>query len=112
MVSVMVDPAAVRAFLERLGAALANQRVRFTWKADDEIADLGWSDLDAYAELDALRAADFLRTEPSRSHDFTIIWVFCPLASELQRHLWIRLAEVPGGAIVISFHLAERDPWT
>ncbi len=108
----MADSAVVRAFLERLRAALANESVRFTWKADDELADLAWSNVDAYAELEALQVADFLRTEPSRSRDFTLIWVFCPLASELQRHLWIRLAEVPGGAIVISFHLAERDPWT
>ena len=31
--------------------------------------------------------ADFLRTEPSRSVDFTLIWVFCPLLPELDRYL-------------------------
>lgn len=102
----------LHAFLDRLTTALATARVRFTWKADDELADLGWSTADATDVLAALTVADFLRTEPSRSVDFTIIWVFCPLIPELDRHLWIRLAEDTGGTLVISFHLAERDPWT
>lgn len=100
------------AFLDRLATALATARVRFTWKADDDLADLGWSTADATEALAALTVADFLRTEPSRSIDFTIIWVFCPLVPELDRYLWIRLAEDAGGTLVISFHLAERDPWT
>ncbi len=62
--------------------------------------------------LAALNVADFLRSEPSRSVDFTVIWVFCPLVPELDRHLWIRLAEDAGGTLVISSHLAEGDPWT
>jgi hypothetical protein len=62
-------------------------------------------------ELAARVAEDLLRTEPSRSADFVLIWVFCPLVVELDRHLWIRLAEDASGTIVISFHLAESDPW-
>ena len=100
------------AFLDRLATALATARVRFTWKADDELAELGWSTGDARDVLAALTVADFLRNEPSRSVDFTLIWVFCPLLPELDRYLWIRLAEDVGGTLVISFHLAERDPWT
>lgn len=76
------------------------------------MAALGWSDADALREIAALSARDLLRTEPSRSVDFTLIWVFCPLAGELDRYLWIRLSEDASGTIVISFHLAERDPWT
>lgn len=102
----------VAAFLRRLAVAIEEARVRFTWKADDEVAELGWSDADALLEIAALSSVDLLRTEPSRSADFTLIWVFCPLASELDRYLWIRLAEEANGTIVISFHLAERDPWT
>jgi hypothetical protein len=102
----------VSAFLTRLADAIEHGRVRFTWKADDEVAELGWSDADALGDIAALTAGDLLRTEPSRSVDFTLIWVFCPLAAELDRYLWIRLAEDKGGTIVISFHLAERDPWT
>jgi hypothetical protein len=101
----------VAAFLARLAVAIEEERVRFTWKADDEVAELGWSDADALREIAALVVGDLLRTEPSRSVDFTLIWVFCPLAAEIDRHLWIRLAEDTRGTIVISFHLAERDPW-
>jgi hypothetical protein len=100
------------AFLDRLATAVATARVRFTWKAGDELADLGWSTADAADVLAGLTVADFLRAEPSSSVDFTIIWVFCPLVPELDRHLWIRLAEDGAGTLVISFHLAERDPWT
>ena len=39
------------AFLDRLATALATARVRFTWKADDELADLGWSTADATEAL-------------------------------------------------------------
>lgn len=88
----------VAAFLDRLTVALAESRVRLTWKADDEVAELGWSDIDALSEIAALASGDLLRTEPSQSVDFTLIWVFCPLVAELDLHLWI--------------HLAERDPWT
>ena len=102
----------VAAFLDRLAVALAESRVRLTWKADDEVAELGWSDGDALSEIAALSSRDLLRTEPSQSVDFTVIWVFCPLVPELDRYLWIRLAEDTRGTIVISFHLAERDPWT
>ena len=102
----------VTAFLARLAAAIEERRVRFTWEADDEVAELGWSEADALLEIAALSSSDLLRTEPSRSADFTLIWVFCPLAAEIERYLWIRLAEDTRGTIVISFHLAERDPWT
>ena len=37
----------VAAFLDRLTVALAESRVRLTWKTDDEVAELGWSDGDA-----------------------------------------------------------------
>jgi len=99
-------------FLDRLTTALAESRVRFTWKAEDEILELGWSDADARDVLAHLTTGDFLRTEPSRSVDFTLIWVFCPLLPELDRHLWIRFAEDTGGTLVIRFHLAAGDPWT
>lgn len=98
-------------FLARLAVAVQESRVRFTWNADDEVADLGWSTADALGEVAALSAVDLLRTEPSRSADFTLIWVFCPMAAEIDRYLWIRLAEEVSGTI-ISFHLAESDPWT
>lgn len=102
----------VAAFLARLAVAIEEARVRFTWKANDEVAELGWSESDALQEIAGLAAGDLLRTEASRSVDFTLIWVFCPLAAEMDRYLWIRLAEDASGTIVISFHLAERDPWT
>lgn len=102
----------VASFIQRLEVALTESRVRFTWKADDELAELGWSEADARDELAALDPTDFLKTEPSRSVDFSLIWVFCPLLPELDRYLWIRLAEDAAGTIVISFHLAGRDPWT
>lgn len=102
----------VDALLLRLKAALRESRVRFSWKAEDEIADLGWTEEDARGELAALAPSDLLRTEPSRSAEFTLIWVFCPLAAELERYLWIRVSEDAAGSLIISFHLAERDPWT
>lgn len=82
------------AVLDRLATALATARVGSSWKADDELADLGWSTADATDVLAALTVADVLRTEPSRSVD------------------WIRLAEDAGGTLVIRFQLAERDPRT
>lgn len=102
----------VPALLRRLSAALRTSRVRFTWKAEDEFTELGWSHRDALDELAALTPSDFLRTEVSRSADVACIWVFCPLLPEREEFLWIRLAEDAAGTIVISFHLAERDPWT
>jgi hypothetical protein len=100
------------AFLVRLAVAIEEGRVRITWKAADELAELGWSEADALQEIAALRSTDVLRTETPRSVDFTLIWVFCPLVAEVDRHFWIRMAEAAHGTIVISFHLAERDPWT
>ena len=102
----------VAALLARLKVALRESRVRFSWKAEDEVADLGWTEEDAHGELAALTSADLLRTEPSRSVDFTLIWVFCPLAAELEQYLWIRVSEDSVGTLIISFHLAERNPWT
>ncbi|HNC94616.1 MAG TPA: hypothetical protein PKW90_00755 [Myxococcota bacterium] len=102
----------VAAFLNRLKMAMEAGCVRFTWKAEDEIAELGWSEADAMGELAALHSTDLLRTETSRSADFTLIWVFCPFAADLDCYLWIRLAEQGSGSIVISFHLAGRNPWT
>jgi hypothetical protein len=102
----------VAAFLERLAAALDSSRVRLTWKAEDEIAELGWSRQDALDQLALLEPGELLRTEPSNSPDFDLIWVFCPLVWELDRHLWIRLTERHDHTIVVSFHLAEGDPWT
>jgi hypothetical protein len=99
-------------FLLRLAVALENSRVRVTWKADDEIASLGWSRRDALDQLTVLAPEDLLRTEPSKSPDFDTIWVFCPLAWEHDRYLWIRLSERTDHTFVISFHLAEGDPWT
>ena len=100
-----------RAFLRRFTAALSEGRVRITWKADDEIATLGWSRQDALDQLAALEARDLLRTEASNHPDFQTIWVFCPLLWALERHLWIRLCERADHVFLISFHLAERDPW-
>ena len=102
----------VTAFLLRLVGALESERVRFTWKADDEIAALGWSRGDALDQLMLLASSDLLRTEPAREPGFTTIWVFCPLAWELDHHLWIRLSESDDHTFLISFHLAEGDPWT
>lgn len=102
----------VAAVLARLALAIEEARVRLTWKADDEVAELGWTDADALLEVAGLSKFDLLRTEPSQSVDFTLIWVFCPLVHDLDCHLLIRLAEDASGTIVISFHLAERDPWT
>ncbi|MBI4701311.1 MAG: type II toxin-antitoxin system MqsR family toxin [Deltaproteobacteria bacterium] len=99
-------------FLERLRQARAASAVRITWKADDEIAEIGWSRRDALDQLAALTEEDLLRTEPANHADFETIWVFCPLAPELDRHLWIRLAEREHHTLLVSFHLAEGDPWT
>ncbi len=76
------------------------------------MALLGWSVEDVLAQLAALEPAELLRTEPARSAEFELIWVFCPLVWEVDQHLWIRVAENVDGTVVISFHLAERDPWT
>ena len=108
----MPSASAVRAFLARLAASLETSRVRLTWKADDEMVALGWSVEEVLAQLAALEPRDLLRTEPARSPEYELIWVFCPLVWELDQYLWIRLAEDAEGNIVISFHLAERDPWT
>jgi hypothetical protein len=105
------DANATTAFLTRLALAIAEGRVRVTWKADVEIAELGWSRQDAFDELSALAAADLLRTEPGKHPDFRRIWVFCPLAAELEEFLWIRLAERDDHTFLVSFHLAEGDPW-
>lgn len=107
----MKGPPDVAAFLARVAVALSSGGVRFTWKAQDEIAELGWSDADALGELSALRAADLLRTESSRASNATLIWVFCPFIADLDGHLWIRLSEDAHGNLVISFHIAERNPW-
>ena len=69
----------VRHFLDRLADALGSSRLRITWKADDEISELGWSRQDALDQLAILNVEDLLRTEPSKSLDFGTIWVFAPL---------------------------------
>jgi hypothetical protein len=99
-------------FLKRRVGALDDDRVRITWKADDEIAALGWSRCDALQQLRALAPADFLRDEPAKNQDFKTIWVFCPFAWDLECHLWIRLAERADRTFLVSFHPAEGDPWT
>ena len=100
------------AFLARVSRALAADRVRITWKADDEIADLGWSHADALDQLAALLPDDLLNTEPSRHPDFAVIWIFCPvLPEEDDTFLWIRLAERTDETFVVSFHPALGDPW-
>jgi hypothetical protein len=99
-------------FLARLAAALKTARVRITWKADDEIASVGWSRQDALDQLRLLEAAELLRTEPSMSAEFTTLWVFCPLAWDLDRYLWIRLTENENRTFLVSFHLAEGNPWS
>ena len=101
----------ISSFLKRLVAALDEDRVQITWKADDEIAALGWSRLDALDHLRVLDPADLLRTEPAKSPDFDLIWVFCPFAWDLEGHLWIRLTERADRTFLVSFHLAESDPW-
>lgn len=98
-------------FLNRLVAALDEDRVQITWKADDEIAALGWSRQDALSQLRALDSADLLRTEPAKSVDFDVIWIFCPFVWDLEGHLWIRLTERADRSFLVSFHLAEGDPW-
>jgi hypothetical protein len=62
--------------VSRVSRALATDRVRITWKADDEIADLGWSHTDALDQLAALLPDDLPNTEPSRHPDFALIWIF------------------------------------
>lgn len=104
-------PPDVPAFLMRLQAALVARKVRFSWKADDERLWLGWSETDALDELSCLSKTDFLRTEISRSLNDSTIWVFCPLVADLDEYLWVRLAEDNQGTLIISFHLAERNPW-
>ena len=108
-----VVPAALRvaAFLARLATALASERVRITWKADEELVELGWSHEDALARLALLSAGDLLRTEEARDPGCSTIWVFCPPAWEIDRHLWIRLAESADETFVVSFHPARGDPW-
>ncbi len=108
----VVPSADTRTFLQRLEQAIADGRLQFTWKADDEIADLGWSRQDALDQLAVLEPAHLLRTEPAKGASFTLVWVFCPTAWELDRHLWIRLTETEDHPILVSFHLAEGDPWT
>ncbi len=109
----MAAPDPIFAFLERLSRALVERRVRLTWKADDEIAELGWSRQDAFDQLGILTEDDLLRTELPRSPNFSIIWVFCPPIPEFDgdRFLWIRLAEQPDHVFLVSFHIAEVDPW-
>ena len=70
----------ITAFLNRLVCAIDEDRVQITWKADDEIAALGWSREDAFRQLMVLDQADLLRTEPAKNPDFSLIWVFCPFA--------------------------------
>ena len=101
-----------RAFLHRLHRAIIEERIRFTWKADDEIAGLGWSRQDAVDQLGVLEESHLLRTEAPRVAKAGLIWVFCPLAWELEQHLWIRLTENDDLTMLVSFHLAEGDPWT
>ncbi len=108
----MPRPADTRAFLERLARAIVEERLRFTWKADDELAGLGWSRQDALDQLAVLEPEQLLRTEPARGAQGGVIWVFCPIAWEVERHLWIRLTEGANYTILVSFHLAEGDPWT
>jgi hypothetical protein len=100
------------AFLSRVARALAADSVRITWKADDEIADLGWSHADALNLLAVLVPDDLLDTEPSRHPEFALIWVFCPaLPEDDDTFLWIRLAERSDETFVVSFHPAAGDPW-
>ena len=108
----MPRPADARAFLQRRARAIVEERLRFTWKADDELAGLGWSRRDALDQLAVLDQEQLLRTELAKSAGAGIIWVFCPLAWELERHLWIRLTEGADYTILVSFHIAEGDPWT
>ncbi len=101
------------AFLARVARALATDRVRITWKADDEIADLGWSHTDR-------RARPARRVAPRRAPQhravaaprLPLIWIFCPaLPDEDDTFLWIRLAERSDETFVVSFQPALRDPW-
>lgn len=111
--SFMKSPAETAAFLTRVARALAADRVRITWKADDELGELGWSHDDALYQLAALVSDDLLDTEPSRHPDFTLIWVFCPPLPDDDdgSFLWIRLAERTDETFIVSFHLAQGDPW-
>lgn len=108
----MSDPNNARAFLHRLERAIAEERLIFSWKADDEIAELGWSLRDTLDQLSVLDVPELLRTEASKGSRTGLIWVFCPFVWHLDRHLWIRLTERDDLAILVSFHLAEGDPWT
>jgi hypothetical protein len=64
-------------------------------------------------QLAALVSDDLLDTEPSRHPDFTLIWVFCPPLPDDDdgSFLWIRLAERTDETFIVSFHLAQGDPW-
>jgi hypothetical protein len=89
----MPDAPDLAAFLRRLALAIAEERVRFTWKADDEVAELGWSDAEALLELAALSPADHRRTEPSRAVDFTLI--LPQNSTGISGSAWPRTCEAP-----------------
>lgn len=101
----------VAAFLRRLRKAVDDGQLKISDKAEEEAGEIGWFVEDVLAEVLALRAADFLRTEEPLRLGSWHIYVFCPSYWD-GGHLWIRLAESIGTKIiVVSFHRTEGDPW-
>ena len=96
----------VPSFLTRLRLALDERAVVVSIAAAEQATEeLGWDEMDIYAELHALEPADFLRTEISTVRIADLVWVFCP-PLEGGRDLWIRLVE-RDQVVVVSFHLRE-----
>ena len=98
------------AFLKKLSTSLARGRIEVRRKANDELTVLGWELSDLLLQLRALNEADFLRVETAHRDDRRVVWVFCP-DWWAGGWLWVRLTEEEGDVVVVSFHLAQGDPW-
>jgi len=95
-------PAALAAFLTRVGAAVAEGRVEITAYARDGADDLGWVKFDILEQLRELMPDDFLRREESTARAGDLVWIFTPGLWD-DSYLWVRLVE-RAGIVVVSFH--------
>lgn len=90
------------AFLARLDAALAADRVAITdYAREESLRDFGWGISEIVELLYLLDESDFHELVASTAEEGGMIWVFLPDTG--QGRAWLRLCE-RGGVVVVSLH--------
>ncbi len=80
--------------------------MRFTWKAYDEMDELGVDEPDALEVLGDLSMGDFVERLRFEQEPFDWLYVFKPVLADLQ--IYVKVA-VRQSCIVISFHEDNFD---